>query len=153
MFQHTAARRRLRPARICPAFVVKFQHTAARRRLPVPRFGWKNDLCRFNTQPPGGGCYCFRYSSRVRCVSFQHTAARRRLLLQMERSGCLAQFQHTAARRRLHCIFQSSRACAHCFNTQPPGGGCHRYHSSVRISVRVSTHSRPEAAAWCAGAS
>ena len=42
-----------------------------------------------------------------------------------------------------------------CFNTQPPEGGCPARFNTARISVNVSTHSRPKAAAqvmfflWC----
>ncbi len=55
---------------------------------------------------------------------FQHTAARRRLLVVLWCRLLVMAFQHTAARRRLHLAF------AHPFT-----------------QFRVSTHSRPKAAA------
>ena len=54
-----------------------FQHTAARRRLRpfcCPRFQW---FC-FNTQPPEGGCFGHA-GKHGKKTMFQHTAARRRL--------------------------------------------------------------------------
>ena len=81
MFQHTAARRRLRTKHAMPILSLKFQHTAARRRLLK---SWK---------------HCTRQPL------FQHTAARRRLLkLNGPLNGGLM-FQHTAARRRLQQHF------------------------------------------------
>ena len=56
MFQHTAARRRLR-LNLTVIFDKKmFQHTAARRRLQyfVKRY---IRTFSFNTQPRGGGCF------------------------------------------------------------------------------------------------
>ena len=54
---------------------------------------------------------------------FQHTAARRRLQRKPGPATGASLFQHTAARRRLH---SPRRRCLllHCFNTQPPEGGC-----------------------------
>ena len=107
------------------------------------------DLARtrsFNTQPPEGGCalgpVIFNLCSLVSTHSRPKAAA---------------------------SILPWMTITCHGFNTQPPEGGCskryasthasrmfqhtaarrrlHRYHSSVRFSVRVSTHSRPKAAA------
>ena len=55
---------------------------------------------------------------------FQHTAARRRLLRLVKRQKAFITFQHTAARRRLPL-----------------------FSSPLALSVIVSTHSRPKAAA------
>ena len=55
-------------------------------------------------------------------------------------------FQHTAARRRLPRIARRLARCPRCFNTQPPEGGCPEDVALPNI-VRVSTHSRPKAAA------
>ena len=80
-----------------------FQHTAARRRLRV----WGQKLHRgfecFNTQPHEGGCEVECLMRRV-LEEFQHTAARRRLLNQAEAPSCAMMFQHTAARRRLRQV-------------------------------------------------
>ena len=55
-------------------------------------------------------------------------------------------FQHTAARRRL--LFLVNRLnFIHCFNTQPPEGGCSPCERLFIFTYIVSTHSRPKAAA------
>ena len=129
MFQHTAARRRLRLHQVTWSHQCgKFQHTAARRRL-LERNKVEN---------------CFYW--------FQHTAARRRLLQARQSFFSTARvsthsraeaaaytrhhqkaeklFQHTAARRRLQ-IIQASKAAGKSFNTQPRGGGCsHQFFES-----------------------
>ena len=146
MFQHTAARRRLpwllppistslkvsthsRPkaAACVPSVyaisVFLFHHTAARRRL----------------HPKGGA----KSTKKL----FQHTAARRRLPTASETVANDREFQHTAARRRLRLKALPYIMRVNGFNTQPPEGGCA---ASVWIAYRkykVSTHSRPKAAA------
>ena len=56
-------------------------------------------------------------------IMFQHTAARRRLHNPLAVLSHFKWFQHTAARRRL--LFLVNRLnFIHCFNTQPPEGGC-----------------------------
>ena len=82
---------------------------------------------------------------------FQHTAARRRL--PKYRKSHVAppfKFQHTAARRRLR---YSNHLCKsiHCFNTQPPEGGCKADLATVIALASVTTHSRPKAAAQAYG--
>ena len=102
-------------------------------------------------------------------MQFQHTAARRRLLHHLQPS----QIQHfvsthsrpKAAARLLRNIYGHK----HCFNTQPPEGGCVVFllvhHQSLMFQhtaarrrlpvdvsedpkhIKVSTHSRPKAAA------
>ena len=123
---------------------MSFQHTAARRRLRGPSI-----LCSFlhsfNTQPPEGGCakiYGVLHSLQL----FQHTAARRRLLERCTSFLADSLFQHTAARRRLpvepgcldmSVLFQHTAARRRL-----------REHQQNRQMVdRVSTHSRPKAAA------
>ena len=120
MFQHTAARRRLRfcfwdkymsksfntqPPEggwtTCAplwTYPPKFQHTAARRRLDRPA-RCNHRLWRFNTQPPEGGCFCGRVLRRFSVG----------------------------------------------FNTQPPEGGCGK-NGKENQGNNVSTHSRPKAA-------
>ena len=55
-------------------------------------------------------------------------------------------FQHTAARRRLQEELRHARM-GHGFNTQPPEGGCPAPGRLAPLRCRVSTHSRPKAAA------
>ena len=124
-FQHTAARRRLRPDRTGDAAGAGgFQHTAARRRLPA--FAQEDAAMpkSFNTQPPEGGCWRLTISLATRCW-FQHTAARRRLPGMVQIPSLVLWFQHTAARRRL-------RPSPSVVQNAP---------------LAVSTHSRPKAAA------
>ena len=109
---------------------------ARRHRNPMP-YG-------FNTQPPEGGCFRRQYRDLVENL-FQHTAARRRLRSPSSWRKPVSAFQHTAARRRLpHTT--GEQVMKQSFNTQPPEGGCadcgrlHHY-------SKVSTHSRPKAAA------
>ena len=120
-----------------------FQHTAARRRLRQPTLSTPANIS-FNTQPPEGGCDWLTYTFQIDPVSthsrpkaaahqfhifsfrfpvsthsrpkaaawevdlnfggkwFQHTAARRRLHRAANRAAKAKEFQHTAARRRLH---------------------------------------------------
>ena len=167
-FQHTAARRRLpaRPnlhARAMPRF-----NTQPPEGGCQPVGLTHASRTSFNTQPPEGGClrnlnlYPLRKVSthsrpkaaatrriwyRWISIWFQHTAARRRLRACIC-SLCLdCQFQHTAARRRL-LPFKHQCAAGACFNTQPPEGGCLRG-PLLLIRLKVSTHSRPKAAATC----
>ena len=121
----------------------------------------------FNTQPPEGGC-AWAALDRLGAFAFQHTAARRRLLRTRLRSKGTLTFQHTAARRRLppvgvwrelRRVFQHTAARRRLrsawasfsrrwgFNTQPPEGGCLTTPPDSGFGVRVSTHSRPKAAA------
>ena len=131
MFQHTAARRRLLNIPVKRQASFMFQHTAARRRLHR-----KIDKCAQEDE-------------------FQHTAARRRLPFSAVFSNINGLFQHTAARRRLllqHFIFSflhkvsthsrpkaaadallRSLHLTHCFNTQPPEGGCKHVQSMLLI--------------------
>ena len=121
LFQHTAARRRLRLRTVRYEVGTWFQHTAARRRL-------LNSMV-----------------SLYRLKRFQHTAARRRL----HKSGCaLLQrqgFNTQPPEGGCHSFSPKYRNLG-CFNTQPPEGGCSGKRPYTAPDV-VSTHSRPKAAA------
>ena len=78
---------------------------------------------RFNTQPPEGGCI-IGFNLFPYLLQFQHTAARRRLRRVSMLKTVALPFQHTAARRRLHAAQE--------------------YYQQL---IKVSTHSRPKAAA------
>ena len=105
-------------------FLKLFQHTAARRRLR----NWLEisvSIACFNTQPPEGGCkgqFTFDTQGLVSTHSRPKAAA-----LSTSPSGLYFLFQHTAARRRLPTERQR-REWENSFNTQPPEGGC--YHSA-----------------------
>ena len=189
LFQHTAARRRLREFGLVYAQGFQFQHTAARRRLlkigklscvannvsthsrpkaaaPVTRQIIKLPVvsthsrpkaaatchacctcycCRFNTQPPEGGCNRVVLILGVKCsfntqppeggcekstlakklyLMFQHTAARRRLLtataLIKRQKGVSTHSRPKAAA----LLGVSMEPEVESFNTQPPEGGC-----------------------------
>ena len=87
----------------------------------MPITGEAADSIRFNSQPPEGGWYSFRY-----CVfsgkGFQLTAARRRLVVFTGIKKFPVMFQLTAARRRLG-ITAAGRHLHVRFNSQPPEGG------------------------------
>ena len=122
LFQHTAARRRLRHPTPTPPKAATFQHTAARRRL---RHGYFLLLV--------GG-------------KFQHTAARRRL--HRHRLHRRLRMRFNTQPPEGGCQANPSRPCpTQRFNTQPPEGGCHRQHDFAHRIGAVSTHSRPKAAA------
>ena len=120
MFQHTAARRRLK-------WLALLEHLKSCFNTQPPEGGcWHGTLSDrrrrgFNTQPPEGGC------SKTSTAKTQHTT-----------------FQHTAARRRLK-DGKAQLAEIAGFNTQPPEGGWHHAARVLRCQ-RVSTHSRPKAA-------
>ena len=144
LFQHTAARRRLRQPHLQPKGFVEFQHTAARRRLPtavsVLPSGkqFQHTAARRRLPSMFDGCWLIK--------KFQHTAARRRLPSMFDGCWLIKKFQHTAARRRLLKDYgiegtfggvsthSRPKAAAHPnpspitqsrgFNTQPPEGGC-----------------------------
>ena len=139
-----------------------FQHTAARRRLRQRQFlPWTNQC--FNTQPRGGGCLYGNHTQPIQAL-FQHTAARRRLHITKPIFPPCYAFQHTAARRRLPLyatqkapeglVSTHSRAeaaaklhitcflCIRCFNTQPRGGGCLRLRALKNILISFNTQPR-----------
>ena len=69
MFQHTAARRRLRQYQSILDLRAEFQHTAARRRLRANTIRLISERDGFNTQPPEGGCTRLPQGWRHRYVS------------------------------------------------------------------------------------
>ena len=124
-FQHTAARRRLQTKMTTCAMYWMFQHTAARRRL---RYYCQHDfrLLGVSTHSRPKAAACTKFQQTQRKLMFQHTAARRRLPGGNNHNPGNDLFQHTAARRRL----------PQCMACQCRQG-------------KVSTHSRPKAAAAC----
>ena len=144
----------------------QFQHTAARRRLRprLPAARHFRNVSTHSRPKAAAAALCGAMSGRA----FQHTAARRRLLSASRAQAHQFKFQHTAARRRLHnrvapdavvgAVSTHSRpkaaACRktlaglRCrrFNTQPPEGGCGIDIEEFEREM-VSTHSRPKAAA------
>ena len=165
LFQHTAARRRL--------------HGALDRCVPAGRFNTQppeggcplrkmtaHSLRSFNTQPPEGGCgsgaaagrrckvsthsrpkaAAGRMTTHQRARAFQHTAARRRLLNMVIKVHMSMLFQHTAARRRLLARARGTgagqRVSTHSRPKAAAGG-----QQARGGHLLVSTHSRPKAAA------
>ena len=99
----------------------------------------------FNSQPPEGGCFrCCHF--RPPWLVFQLTAARRRLLERLRRIGMIRMFQLTAARRRL--LPPNNAPCRRAlFQLTAARRRLQRGFSGYPITSRVSTHSRPKAAA------
>ena len=142
-FQHTAARRRLFGFADFQFFLLKFQHTAARRRLDsLINSSAVSINVSTHSRPKAAEA---KQTSITLITSFQHTAARRRLTCRTAFKYPAKGFQHTAARRRLWVINQVLHRVNR-FNTQPPEGGCFE-HFTKGVEVKVSTHSRPKAAA------
>ena len=126
VFQHTAARRRLRIliSRIDGSNQVS-THSRAEAAAVYLTFFFDILFC-FNTQPRGGGCsHSRRIARHCRCVS-------------------------THSRAEAAALPSPSHVTPFiCFNTQPRGGGC-ILRSLVKNDIKtVSTHSRAEAAALC----
>ena len=144
VFQHTAARRRLRPVPVRHCAQIEFQHTAARRRLPV---------------------------SGIEAASpaeFQHTAARRRLppglrpgatlygVSTHSRPKAAAASQVWIKRQGQVSTHSRPKAAAAALDFCDGGGGVST-HSRPKAAahayllgaakLQVSTHSRPKAAA------
>ena len=144
VFQHTAARRRLRFIYADCCRNARFQHTAARRRLHL-LISYKHHLSSFNTQPRGGGCIVYKLAQILLFV-FQHTAARRRLQRRKtkkaqdilvsthSRAEAAADILKWASKWEYVSTHSRAEAAAFinmlqmakyfCFNTQPRGGGC-----------------------------
>ena len=121
---------------------VWFQHTAARRRLNITKFSVTHTRG-FNTQPPEGGWESRRWRQRRQQVS---THSRPKAAEpEFNEFSTSHKFQHTAARRRLRRPRDSARRRDR-FNTQPPEGGW-LTKPQPSDTDRVSTHSRPKAAA------
>ena len=106
-----------------PDFCAGFQHTAARRRL------------HFNL---AGGCTLGEVSTHSRPKAAAKRSAmpktpKARFNTQPPEGGCKMSFGFTSF--------------TVCFNTQPPEGGCIFCYFRRGCVLRVSTHSRPKAAA------
>ena len=144
-----------------------FQLTAARRRLR-PRYTKPTNQKGFNSQPPEGGCS----SPKLFCnpaTEFQLTAARRRLHGVVTRAhpvSVVSPHSHPKAAACPKYPMQSKRprfnsqppeggcdiffwisATSVRFNSQPPEGGCLSDKDKPSSGGKVSTHSRPKAAA------
>ena len=126
-------------------FLKLFQHTAARRRLR----NWLEisvSIACFNTQPPEGGCLKFPFFFTSLCYVSTHSRPKAAaeyfskkianfdsFNTQPPEGGCVNykradendfKFQHTAARRRLRYHGEAMAMGERGFNTQPPEGGC-----------------------------
>ena len=103
-------------------FLRGFQHTATRRWLP----SWSSSssiTASFNTQPPEGGCMvCVCFAVLVVVVS---THSHPKVAAQTKHVDFACQNVSTHSHPKVaarYCI-RFSRP-DHCFNTQPPEGGC-----------------------------
>ena len=148
-------------------FLRGFQHTATRRWLP----SWSSSssiTASFNTQPPEGGCMvCVCFAVLVVVVS---THSHPKVAAQTKHVDFACQNVSTHSHPKVaarYCI-RFSRP-DHCFNTQPPEGGCIKRDLVTDVTVKfqhtatrrwlpilnldglqeltVSTHSHPKVAA------
>ena len=102
------------------------------------------DLCLLSGYPPlQSGMLFHKVGSGV---EFHFTADQRRLASSNPFGRLSRSFQFTAARRRLHQPQPSAAVSKPSFNSQPPEGGCAGV-IEIEITVTVSIHSRPKAAA------
>ena len=144
-----------------------FQHTAARRRLrKLLLNSHRLELC-FNTQPPEGGCH-FGMFEMVKKVGFNTQPPEGGCCLGSV-SFCIDFVStHSRPKAAAQTIFAVVMVDGG-FNTQPPEGGCEftqtewgmvqkfqhtaarrrlQYKNAINgLPVAVSTHSRPKAAA------
>ena len=143
-FQLTAARRRLHKSITTLSTTAMFQLTAARRRLRVSCVCDESEVLVSTHSRPKAAAPVTHLDYEQ--AEFQLTAARRRLLPFPDARLAHRRFQLTAARRRL-LIRVYMKDDHGCFNSQPPEGGCHVIGLAYHYHLRVSTHSRPKAAA------
>ena len=167
MFQHTAARRRLRGH----CRLIDFESFVSTHSRPKAAAGFQlseiNNGNGFNTQPPEGGCKQ-KMIAPPKIICFNTQPPEGGCVLTVLPSLSILMFQHTAARRRLHFPqnkrFHHRNVSTHSrpkaaasyrnrtrrppksFNTQPPEGGC-IMPLCCNLKSCVSTHSRPKAAA------
>ena len=123
LFQHTAARRRLRVEPVRRKSWTVFQHTAARRRLPsICIRAWTNSIVSTHSRPKVAAKHGITSQIKTHVSTHSHpkVAAESRESLTNDKLG---------------------------FNTQPPEGGCFDIVFVDYIGIMVSTHSRVEAAA------
>ena len=167
-FQHTAARRRLRPVLADCELLPMFQHTAARRRLRLQkRLRAGEILVSTHSRPKAAAIgIANRLASSIAVSTHSRPKAA------ATTSACLSNIPNCfntqppeGGCRQKGCLNSPSAG----FNTQPPEGGClqeglHKWrickfqHTAARRRLRVysytigtwplvSTHSRPKAAA------
>ena len=100
-----------------------FQHTAARRRLRQQHSAFVLIKAVSTHSRPKAAARTRRTTLRKMSM-FQHTAARRRLRIWLGRS-CQGLVVSTHSRpKAAACVTSSDQSCTSCFNTQPPEGGC-----------------------------
>ena len=104
LFQHTATRRWLHHNGVTKQYMISVSthsHPKVAACKIIFRLWFR---CRFNTQPPEGGC--FRSISALAWqIGFQHTATRRWLQPAFHKITYHFKFQHTATRRWLPAHF------------------------------------------------
>ena len=124
MFQHTAARRRLRLAPIPRTKRICFNTQPPEGDCVFSPAGGRGKTC-FNTQPPEGDCHV-RFFKPVG-IGFQHTAARRRLI-KSGVDGTMSQVSTHSRPKATACLVACLVACMISFNTQPPEGDWYLHH-------------------------
>ena len=123
-----------------------FQHTAARRRLPPARGSAPSSRGGFNTQPPEGGCHQDRAARVLSETVSTHSRPKAAAAKSFPAVTGMNMFQHTAARRRLPHQ-DAKRLWSQDVSTHSrPKAAAEgvRAYGAIRD---VSTHSRPKAAA------
>ena len=131
-------------AGVYPSNSTGFQLTAARRRLPTNWTSWQTNAW-FQLTAARRRLHFHPFRLRLG-AGFQLTAARRRLRNISLKPTPIQTFQLTAARRRL--LVQRANRCEQLrvsTHSRPKAAACTIY--AIIMTIIVSTHSRPKAAA------
>ena len=145
VFQHTAARRRLRDVACLDVRFGQFQHTAARRRLP-------------KTATQRSVCWPVSTHSRPKAAAHTHPAAEPARVVSTHsrpKAAAVSDMEH-APRKEVSTHSRPKAAVTMGVDTQPDRlVSTHSRPKAAATSFRigehideVSTHSRPKAAAW-----
>ena len=124
-----------------------FQHTAARRRLPKGVYLWKTKLLVSTHSRPkaaAGDIYRSMKAKDVSTHSRPKAAACVQSLMRLPAPCFNTQPPEGGCIRLWWCAGWQYI----CFNTQPPEGGCLAQIIEQLEMAKVSTHSRPKAAAF-----
>ena len=122
-----------------------FQHTAARRRLRGIKSANTTIGIGFNTQPREGGCL-FNTNINPKLFGFNTQPREGGCSVVLRVVYCISLFQHTAARRRLRYC-RAGRVLPIGVSTHSRAKAAAHTHAGQQYQAGVSTHSRAKAAA------
>ena len=122
LFQHTAARRRLREFGLVYAQGFQFQHTAARRRLlKIGKLSCvANNVSTHSRPKAAADCDCDGRRETMVSTHSRPKAAANQTIKFTETLNVSTHSRPKAAAKIQKLVLTTSK----CFNTQPPEGGC-----------------------------